>query len=335
MKGISGFYYVHVAGSGIYECKAKGVFRKNHTKPLVGDDVDVEVLDEDKKIGNIISILPRKTSLYRPAVANVDQALVIFALKNPEPNFNLLDRFLLQMAMQKVPVVICFNKTDLMQGKSNQTEKSLQNLKTTEKSQPVEMRQKDDTVQTKKNSQTDGNLSDNEDLQAEAVSQIYKNSGCRLLFLSAATMPIKETLLPILLGKTTVVAGPSGVGKSTTVNALQTTLHMETGEVSKKIGRGKHTTRHAELIAIEKDTYICDTPGFSALDVPEMEKEDLQSFYPEFEPYAPYCRFRGCVHVNEPDCGVREAVKKGQISEMRYRNYCRLYEELKNRKPSY
>lgn len=285
IKGISGFYYVHVAESGIYECKAKGVFRKEQKKPLVGDDVEIEVLDADNHIGNVVSIDSRRTQLTRPAVANIDQALVIFASKKPEPNLNLLDRFLLQMATRSIPVIICFNKVDLIT-----------------------------------------------DEEKNKLFEIYQNSGYRVLFLSAKTRPFREELMEILSGHTTSVAGPSGVGKSTIVNGLQSGTKMETGEISAKIDRGKHTTRHSELITIDEHTYIMDTPGFSSLDLPQIEKEDLQEFYPELVKYEPFCRFHGCSHISEPDCGVKEACEKGLISRVRYDTYCKLYEELRNRK---
>ncbi len=285
IKGIAGFYYVNVVESGIYECKAKGIFRKEKRKPLVGDNVEIEVLDEEKKIGNLISIEERTSELIRPAVSNVDQALVIFAVKKPNPNFNLLDRFLLRMQMQKVPVVLCFNKADL----ATEEEK-------------------------------------------EEIRKIYEKSECPVFFISAREQKGLEELDACLEGKTTTVAGPSGVGKSTLINYLQSNVEMETGSISQKIDRGKHTTRHSELIAVRENTYIMDTPGFSSLELPVMEKEELPYLYPEFTDYEPYCKFQGCSHLHEPDCGVQEAVKDGEISTIRYENYRLFYEEIANRK---
>lgn len=283
VKGISGFYYVHVVESGIYECKAKGIFRQQKIKPLVGDDVCLEVIDEAAGTGNIIQILPRENELIRPAVSNIDQALLIFAAAKPKPHFNLLDRFLILMEYQKVPVTICFNKCDLVT-----------------------------------------------EAEKEKLAAIYEGCGCKILFSSAKSGEGIEALKAELMGKTTAVAGPSGVGKSSLVNAISPEVQMETGEISKKIERGKHTTRHTQLIHVSGRTYIMDTPGFSSLIIPGMEKEDLSWCYPEFAEYEPYCRFQGCAHINEPDCGVKQALAEGKIHPVRYENYCTLYEELKS-----
>ena len=285
VKGISGFYYVHVVESGIYECKAKGIFRQQKMKPLVGDDVEIDIISEEKKTGNVAAILPRKNALIRPAVANVDQALLIFAAASPNPNFNLLDRFLVMMGRQDVPVILCFNKCDLI------TEE-----------------------------------------QKQEIEAIYEVSGCKILFVSAKKELGLKELQEILEGKTTTVAGPSGVGKSSLINLLAPEACMETGEISKKIERGRHTTRHAELIQLKGDGYIMDKTGFSSLYLPEMEKEELQDCYPEFAAFEPYCRFQGCSHISEPDCGVKEALSEGKIHPVRYENYCQLYGELKDRK---
>lgn len=284
IKGISGFYYVYVEGAGLYECKAKGAFRKQKIKPLVGDNVEIAVIDEANKLGNVEKILPRKNELIRPAVSNIDMALVIFASAKPDPNFNLLDRFLCMMEYQKVQVTICFNKIDLV---------------------------------------------DQEKLKE--YSEIYEPAGYNVIFTCTKTKEGLGSIRSLLEGKTTTVAGPSGVGKSSIINCLQSDITMETGTISEKIERGKHTTRHSEIIPVSHDTYIMDTPGFSSMDVPGFEKENLWTCYPEFVRYEPYCRFIGCSHINEPDCGVKAAVEDGEISPVRYENYKLLYEELKNR----
>lgn len=282
VKGISGFYYVHIGESGIYECKAKGAFRNQKIKPLVGDNVDIAIIDEAEKKGNIEAILPRSNELIRPAVANIDMALIIFAAAKPQPNFNLLDRFLLMMEYQKVPVTICFNKQDLV------SEEEL-----------------------------------------HSFADIYSACGYPTVFTSAKKEEGLDCLKRLLEGKTTAVAGPSGVGKSSLINHLSPEAQMETGAISTKIERGKHTTRHSEILPIQKDTYIMDTPGFSTLNVPGLEKEDLWRFFPEFVPYEPNCRFQGCSHINEPDCGIKMALAEGKISQLRYENYKLLYEEIK------
>lgn len=285
IRGIAGFYYVHVTGHGIYECKAKGVFRKNKEKPLVGDNVEINVLDEHEKLGNVSDILPRKNDLIRPAVANVDQALVIFAADHPKPNFNLLDRFLLMMEQKDIPTVICFNKVDLV------TEE-----------------------------------------EKEQLRAVYENTGHTIFFVSAAKKQGIEALKECLHGKTSTVAGPSGVGKSSLINLFQSEVTMETGNISEKIQRGKHTTRHSELITLDDISYILDTPGFSSLAVFDLEKEDIKWYYPEFEPLQDQCRFQGCNHINEPDCAVKDAVESGGISPVRYENYKLIFEECRERK---
>lgn len=282
IKGIAGFYYVYVAGAGEYECKAKGIFRKRQIKPLVGDRVEISVVDEEQKKGNIDEILPRDIELIRPAVANIDMALVIFAAAKPDPNWNLLDRFLCMMEYQHVPVTICFNKCDLIT-----------------------------------------------DAEKERILAIYRPAGYPVLFVSAKEGTGIGELKAVLSGKTSTVAGPSGVGKSSLINRLQPNLCMETGEISARIERGKNTTRHSQLVPISEDTFIMDTPGFSSMDVPGMEKEELWTFFPEFVPFEKECRFQGCSHINEPDCGIKKALADGRIHAERYRNYQLIYEEMK------
>ncbi len=282
IKGVSGFYYVHTAESGTYECKAKGIFRSQNRKPLIGDCVEIAVLDEKEKKGNVIEIYPRKNALFRPAVANIDQALVIFAAAQPEPNLNLLDRFLAVMRFQNVPAAVCFNKTDLV------------------------------------SEEVKNNLAD-----------IYSGLGIPVLFVSAKEGTGIDALSGLLQGKTSAVAGPSGAGKSSIVNLVQQEEQMETGAVSKKIGRGKNTTRHARLLCAGGDAYIMDTPGFGSLELQKLTAKGLWSCYPEFLPFEPSCRFTGCSHICEPGCGVREALKEGKIHRQRYETYTALYQELK------
>ena len=245
IKGIAGFYYIYAENDEIYECKAKGIFRKDKQKPLVGDNVEIEVLDEQEKEGSVTAILPRKNSLIRPAVANVDQAFVIFAMENPKPNFMLLDRFLIMMEKENVPAVICFNKKDLAKQE-----------------------------------------------ELELLYETYKSCGYDVIFSSTFNGEGLDEIREILKGKTTVVAGPSGVGKSSIPNALQENVQMETGEISKKLKRGKHTTRHSQVIPVGHDTYLMDTPGFSSLYLTDIEEQELKAYFPEFRRYEEQCRFQ-------------------------------------------
>ena len=214
VKGISGFYYVHVGEPGIYECKAKGAFRNQKIKPLVGDDVEIAIVDEETKKGNIEKILPRKNELIRPAVANIDLALIIFAAAKPQPNFNLLDRFLIMMEYQDVPVTICFNKKDLL-----------------------------------------------EEQAIEEFAGVYRKCGYSVLYTSAEKEEGIRELHELLDGRTTAVAGPSGVGKSSLVNRLQPNVQMETGSISRKIERGKHTSE--DLILMTRLSYPISSISFT------------------------------------------------------------------------
>ncbi len=284
IKGIAGFYYVHVVHSGIYECKAKGVFRNRKIKPLVGDDVEIEILSEEEKLGNITEIYDRKSELIRPAVSNIDQALVVFAIAEPMPNLNLLDRFLVMMEKNDIDTIICFNKIDLV------SEEKI-----------LEMR------------------------------DVYVKAGYHVMFTSTKNKSGVEEVKRMLMGKTTAFAGPSGVGKSSLLNMILPEANSKTGEISDKIKRGKHTTRHSEIFNICEDTYIMDTPGFSSLYVNDFEKEDLKDYFREFKEFNYDCKFTGCVHINEPDCAIKDRLNRNEISQSRYDNYVLMYEEIKSK----
>ena len=285
IKGIGGFYYVVCENGVTYECKAKGVFRNRKIKPLVGDNVEIEILDAEKNLGNIEDILPRFNWLNRPAVANVDQTVIIFAVSAPAPNFNLLDRFLINMEQHEVPTIICFNKIDLEGFR-----------------------------------------------QSEDICRSYTKSGYEVLFISAESGYGINTLEAVIKGKTTVFAGPSGVGKSSTLNSLFPDANVQTGGLSEKIQRGKHTTRHSELMFVDDDTYIMDTPGFSSLYTEGIEAADLKLYFPEIAAYTGTCKFNMCNHISEPGCLVKEAVGDGRISKMRYDDYVMIYNELKEKR---
>jgi ribosome biogenesis GTPase len=218
----------------------------------------------------------------------VDQAMIVFAVKQPDPNLNLLDRFLVMMECQNIETIICFNKTDI-----------------------------------------------GEEALMEELKTIYNNAGYQVLFTSTTEESGVKEVEELLKGKSTVFAGPSGVGKSSMLNALTQNYTMETGQVSDKIGRGKHTTRHSEIFHTAEETYVIDTPGFSSLFVPGMTKEKLEDCFPEVWDYTNQCRFIGCAHINEPDCRVKQALEEGKISESRYRNYQLMYEELKEQENRY
>jgi len=294
VKGIAGFYYVETKDAVIYECKAKGIFRKSGIKPIVGDNVEIEIIDEDNRQGNLVDVLPRKNCLYRPPVANVDQAVILFAIVKPDPNYNLLDRFLIMMRQQNLPVIICFNKQD---------------------------------IATKE--------------EAKELHDAYEKCGYQVLFISVKEEKGLDELKALLKGKTSTLAGPSGVGKSSLLNKLVPDAMMETSELSRKIDRGKNTTRHSELFYVKElstdgdETYIIDTPGFTSLELRDVTADTLMNYYPEFEPFEPGCRFGGCSHIAEPDFGVKEALEAGDLAKVRYDNYRIIYSDLKRMKPDY
>ena len=278
IKGIGGFYYIDTE-RGIYESKARGIFRKEGITPLVGDMCEIDIVDEEQKIGNITGILPRKSALIRPAAANADQAVMIFAIKKPELSTGLLDRFLMNMEKQNLETVIVFSKNDL-----------------------------DD---------------------ADRLMNIYGNAGYKVLSISNKTMEGIDKLRDILKGKISVLSGPSGVGKSSLINSLLEQEYAETGELSEKIGRGKNTTRHTELISLGEDTYIMDTPGYSSIEIMCDDADEVSYGFREMRPYLGKCRFTGCSHVAEPDCAVKKAVEDGAVSQERYESYVRIYEAVK------
>lgn len=283
VKGIGGFYYVNTE-QGVYACRARGIFRKDGIKPTVGDSVEISVLDEKDKEGSLDTIEERKTLLIRPRVANVDQAIIVFAAKSPNMNLDLLDRFLILVEEQHLDVVICINKID-----------------------------KDKTQ------------------QYEKAAELYRSAGYTVLCVSAEKEIGIEDLKGVLQNKISVFAGPSGVGKSSLINKAFPHAEMETGEISKKIQRGRHTTRHAELIQIGEKSYLVDSPGFTSLYLENVTEQTLQYYFKEFQPYVHQCYYTGCSHTHEPDCAVKQQVSKN-ISETRYRRYVTIYQELKERK---
>ena len=280
IKGIAGFYYVDTGESGVYECKAKGIFRKDKRKPLVGDDVEIEILEEEEKEGNLTALLPRKNELIRPAVANIDQALVIFALEDPRPNIALLDRFLVMMEQQEIPAAVCFNKGDLVTPE-----------------------------------------------EAQAYEKVYQDCGYPVFLCSAAREEGIEELKEYLKGRTTVVAGPSGVGKSSLIKALDPSLNPRTGEISEAHLQGRHTTTFYEMYRLVTGGYIIDTPGIRGFGLVDLSREEIALYFPEMLKVSGDCRFVPCTHTHEPGCAVKEAVEAGKISVERYESYLGMLEE--------
>lgn len=280
IKGIGGFYYIKT-DEGIIESKARGKFRYNSLKPMVGDRVTIKV--ENGK-GIIEDIHERSSELIRPTVANVTQAFVVFAIKNPDINLDLLNRFLTLCEYNDIHAVVCLNKEDLC------TEEEKENLK-----------------------------------------ELINDIGYEVLFINAKEGKGFDALKERLEHNITVLCGPSGAGKSTLLNSFIDREHMETGSVSEKIGRGKHTTRHSELIDVDNG-YLVDTPGFTTLDVTFIDRDSLKYCFPEFNDYNNLCKFNGCNHYKEPKCAVKEAVEEGKINNLRYDFYIKTLEEIINRR---
>lgn len=287
IKALSGFYYVlpdgELSEGQIYQCRARGLFRKKGESPLVGDIVKFDVIKDQE--GFITEIQERTNYLIRPPIANVSQVILVFSFDEPRFSEILLDRFLVHIEQAKIPVVICFSKADL----------------------------------------------DGEPQISEAI-QYYSQIGYDLLITSVRTLQGIEEIRARLQGKVSVFAGQSGVGKSSLLNALFPNKQLKTSEISHRLGRGKHTTRHVELLVLNDDSLVADTPGFSQLDFHNIEPEELSNYFIEMKPYLHLCRFRGCMHHQEPGCAVREAVDSGEIRRSRYTNYIEFLEELREAK---
>ena len=288
IKGIGGFYYVDTE-KGLYECRARGIFRKNKITPLVGDRVSISVVDEENKKGVVEEIEKRDTELVRPPIANVDKALIVFAIKNPSPNLSLLDRFIVLAEKENLEIVIVFTKVDL---------------------------------------DADGEL-------LEELKSIYEVSGYKVIPVSNKLKLNIDKIKEELKENTVVFAGPSGVGKSSLLNEVDKNFELKTGEVSDKIKRGKHTTRHAELLKLECGGMVADTPGFSSLTLDDTDESELKEYFIEFDKHDD-CRFGSrCIHENEPSCAVKEAVENGEISKKRYESYIQLLNEIRSEKRRY
>ena len=287
IKGIGGFYYVDTE-LGIYECRARGIFRKDKITPLVGDRVKISIVDEESKKGVVEEIDKRYTELVRPPIANVDKALIVFAITNPKPNLSLLDRFIVLAEKENLEIVIVLTKADL-----------------------------------------------DKDSMLDELKGIYELSGYKVIPVSNKTKLNIDKIKEELKNNVVVFAGPSGVGKSSLLNEIDKNFKLQIGEVSDKIKRGKHTTRHAELLKLEYGGMVADTPGFSSLTLDDIEDVELKSYFIEFDEFDD-CRFGSrCVHENEPSCSVKEAVEEGKISKKRYDSYIQLLNEIRQGKRRY
>ncbi len=276
IKGIGGFYYVKAADNLVYECKARGIFRKENIKPAIGDIVEIST---DGEKGSIDKICDRRSYLIRPPVANIDILVIVVAAADPEPNIFLIDKLLVNAEESGIKPIILVNKTDVKSG--------------------------------------------------EELERIYKKAGYDVILASAENQVGLDELMPYIKGKTSAFAGLSGVGKSSVLNLLTDTC-QQTGAVSEKIKRGRHTTRHVELLELPEGGFVLDTPGFSSFEVNRIKAADLYKYFPEMRDFGGLCRFNACSHINEPDCAIKKRLCEGEIPKSRYESYKELYNQLKN-----
>lgn len=280
VKATGGFYYVDCGGR-IYSCRARGLFRKTGLTPYVGDLAQVEPIDEEN--GYITAILPRKNSLIRPPMANIDQLAIVVSSVRPLPNTQVIDTMTAIAARRGIQALIIFTKADLA--------------------------------------------------EVGELEESYRKAGYPVVTVSSTEGKGIDRVRSLLVGKLTAFTGNSGVGKSTLLNAIDSRLSIDTAEISDKLGRGRHTTRHVELYCLPEGGYVADTPGFSALEIEQFEKmtaDQLQYCFPEFEQYIENCRFTGCSHTKEKGCAVLQALQDGEIAPSRHQSYLALYEKLKD-----
>ncbi len=282
LKGIGGFYYVEVSDSKIYECKARGLFRKNGLTPCAGDRVILSLQNDG--YAAIDQIFPRRNCLIRPPVCNIDRLFIVVSTCRPSPNQLIIDKMIATAVYQGIEPILVFSKTDLR--------------------------------------------------KAGELAEIYRQSAIQTIDFSAVTGQGSDEIKEMLMGKTSVFTGNSGVGKSSLLNCILPNLQLQTGRISQKLGRGKHTTRQVELFHIEKDTFVADTPGFSVMDLQcydAIRKEELADCFYEFRPYLGTCKFTSCAHLCEKGCAVLDAVDKGSIHQARHQSYVLMYQELQEK----
>ncbi len=280
IKGIGGFYYVEAADGIIYECKARGVFRKEKITPLAGDRVEISV-DENNK-NSIDKIYERRNMFKRPPIANVDKLVIVSSVCDPRPNLLIIDRLSAVAVYKNVEPIIVFTKNDLQ--------------------------------------------------SADKYIEIYKNAGFKTFAVSNETGEGIGEIKAVIENGVCVFTGNSGVGKSSLINRMYPDFALETGEISKKLGRGRHTTRHVELLKINNG-YIADTPGFSSLDFETndlIKKDELAFCFPDFSDYIDSCKFSTCAHVNDKGCRLIEAVNNGDVMRSRHESYVTMYNEVKD-----
>ncbi|QDP40134.1 ribosome small subunit-dependent GTPase A [Radiobacillus deserti] len=287
IKALSGFYYVQ-SNNRIFQCRGRGVFRKNKVTPLVGDMVDFD--ESNPGEGYIQNVHPRKNELIRPPIANIDQAVIVTSASQPDFSTLLLDRFLVLIESKHIQPIIFVSKMDL--------------------------------------------VSDEEKSKILQCKEEYEKIGYTFKLMTTKEPELMREIVPYFKDKITVIAGQSGVGKSSMLNTINPLFNLETKEISESLGRGKHTTRHVELLEVSGGL-VADTPGFSSLEFNELELEDLPSCFPEMQERSDACKFRGCIHNKEPKCAVKQAVEAGDIPTYRYEHYLSFIDEIQSRKPRY
>lgn len=285
IRGYGGFYYIQ-AGDRVWECSLRGKFRHIGQNILAGDRVVISPLGEKRAV--VEEIKPRSTELVRPPIANVEQAVIVVSLIQPQPDLKLLDRLLIMTEHSGIEPVICFNKADLAAPEASRE-----------------------------------------------LAETYRQAGYQVLITSALSGMGIEELKGRLKNRLSVFAGPSGVGKSSLLNALHPGLQLRTGEVSHKTARGRHTTRHVELLSLEFGGWVADTPGFSVVELPRLKREELTDYFREIAPFYGRCQFNSCLHRGEPGCRVKEAVQNQEINPLRYEHYLQFLEEVIARERQY